>query len=221
MFRSKFVFAFPLAAMLHALPCMAAGTDCGEAGAPGPSARPAVCGEIVAANGGVWYAVENGGIGGPNSGPLATALHTDATVAGPWETFTLERIDDIHFALRTVDGHYLTAVNGGRVGQPPTGPRQPILTNGRLAPLKSELRFKITVIAGTSVTLQTADGHFITAVNGGGIGGINNVPFHTDALKRGSWETFSWVGGESTSKMHPNCLAELYGGNCLHALPPP
>jgi len=47
-------------------------------------------GNILTSNGSnMLTAVNGGGLGGPNSGPGAVALHTDATGAGPWETFKL------------------------------------------------------------------------------------------------------------------------------------
>ena len=44
------------------------------------------------------------------------------------------------------------------------------------------------------VTLQTSDGHYLTAVGGGGIGGSTIVPIHTDATKIDVWETFTFIG---------------------------
>ncbi len=43
--------------------------------------------------------------------------------------------------------------------------------------------------------IKTSDGHFLTAVNGGGIAGPNDwrSPFHTDAAQIGPWERFSLI----------------------------
>jgi len=59
-----------------------------------------------------------------------------------------------------------------------------------------------TCLKSTTVHFQTADGqHFLTAVNGGGVGGPNSGPnsgpIHTDATTVGSWETFQCVGSPS------------------------
>jgi hypothetical protein len=39
-------------------------------------------------------------------------------------------------------------------------------------------------------TIRTVTGHYVTAVNGGGVGGPNTVPIHTEATEIGPWETF-------------------------------
>jgi hypothetical protein len=48
----------------------------------------------------------------------------------------------------------------------------------------------------TNCTFKTADGHYLTAVNSGGLTGLGQQPFdvmHTDAVRAGSWETFTLV----------------------------
>jgi hypothetical protein len=159
-------------------------------------------GNIQTISGSYLIAVNNGGIGGPNSGPGATALHTDATQAQSWETFTLIVTDASKgiFSLKTFDGHYVTAVNGGGIAGSPSSA---IGTNGTSTSLPGTL-FTIAVAHGSvrqtssnsyiaTATLQTGDGrHYVTAVNGGGFGGPNNVPIHTDATALGAWETFTW-----------------------------
>ena len=40
-------------------------------------------------NGNYVTVVNGGGLGGPNDGPNAVAIHADAAVAGPWEEFHL------------------------------------------------------------------------------------------------------------------------------------
>jgi hypothetical protein len=39
-------------------------------------------------------------------------------------------------------------------------------------------------------TIRTVNGHYVTAVNGGGVGGPKTVPIHTDATEIGPCETF-------------------------------
>jgi len=43
------------------------------------------------------------------------AVTADATAIGPWGTFQLVRLSWDRFALRTNNGHYLSAINGGAV----------------------------------------------------------------------------------------------------------
>ena len=54
----------------------------------------------------------------------------------------------------------------------------------------------------TNCTFKTADGHYVTAVNSGGLTGLGQQPFdviHTDAVRVGSWETFTLVdSGDGT-----------------------
>lgn len=64
---------------------------------------------IQTINGNYLTAVNGGGVGGPNTGPLSAAIHTDATSIGPWETFTCVRVAPPNrFAFRTGSGTYLT-----------------------------------------------------------------------------------------------------------------
>lgn len=64
--------------------------------------------------GNLWYVVAEGGGGGD--------VNVNRTSAGPWETFTIEKLSGTsgsrilhgdHFALRTYNGNYISAVNGG------------------------------------------------------------------------------------------------------------
>jgi hypothetical protein len=54
----------------------------------------------------------------------------------------------------------------------------------------------------SNCTFKTADGHYVTAVNSGGLTGLGQPPFdviHTDAVRVGSWETFTLVdSGDGT-----------------------
>jgi hypothetical protein len=54
----------------------------------------------------------------------------------------------------------------------------------------------------TNCTFKTADGHYVTAVNSGGLTGLGQPPFdviHTDAVRVGTWETFTLVdSGDGT-----------------------
>lgn len=61
-------------------------------------------------------AVNGGGMGGPNDGTCP--IHTDAAQIGPWETLTLEWLDanKQKVAIKTSSGYYLSAVDGGGIG---------------------------------------------------------------------------------------------------------
>jgi hypothetical protein len=151
---------------------------------------------LKTADGHFVTAVNGGGLGGPNDGPQAVALHTDATTAGPWEQFTIEWLDaNEHFALKTVNGNYVTAINGGAMGGP-NDATCPIHTDA--SDLGTWEKFALTYNRNTgTVTIQAPNGTYLTAVNGGGFGGPNNVPIHTDAVNVGLWETFTMQNVDS------------------------
>ena len=133
-------------------------------------------------------AVYGGGIGpAPNNG-----LATNAATPGPNETFGLLVQDAIagSFALKTAAGDFVTAVEAGGIG-----PSALPLNTDRTAPLAWET-FGFNVISTTNpwtVQMQCANGAYVTAVNGGGIGdgGTNTTPIHTDANAIGKWEIFT------------------------------
>jgi hypothetical protein len=103
----------------------------------------------------------------------------------------LEWQDSGTFALKTVNGNYLTAVNGGGQGGP-NDASCTVHTDASWVGPWELLTLNYDAMTGNA-TIQTANGRYLTAVNGGGIGGPNNVPFHTDATVVGPWEKFSAV----------------------------
>ena len=121
-------------------------------------------------------AVNGGGLGGPESGPGLVALHTYATSAGIRETFVLVRQPSsqtigpgMTFALQTSQGGYVTAVNGGGIGGP-NDATCPVHTDA-VNPAGWE---QFTLIVDDTanpptVQIQTANGNYLTAVNGGGV----------------------------------------------------
>jgi hypothetical protein len=148
-------------------------------------------------------AVNGGGLGGDNSGFLTEvpALHSDAVFPGEWEKFFWwwvlpnKTYTGGTFALQTVNMNYITAVNGGGMGGP-NNASSPFHTDA-LNPSTWE-NFYVKHTDDGRVTLGTGDKkHFVTAVNGGGIGDAlfhqNDVPIHTDATKIGGWEIWSTV----------------------------
>lgn len=134
-------------------------------------------------------AAGGGGYGGANEGPDAVALRSDAVHADASVRFDWIWLDKDHtrFALKTMKGTFLTAVNGGGIGGPNDG-RSPFHTDAKA--LGPDEVFRVHFDAGGKVTLRTRKGFYMSAVNGGGYGGPNTVPLHTDATSIGPWETF-------------------------------
>jgi hypothetical protein len=80
--------------------------------------------------------------------------------------------------IRTVNGHYLTAVDGGGRN------RQAIYTDATQA---NDLEhFALDVVGGIPV-IKTVNGYYLTAVGGGG---RNSDVIHTDATQAQAWERF-------------------------------
>jgi hypothetical protein len=122
-------------------------------------------------------------------GRTVGAIHTDATVIGPWETFTVENPrDPIYnlFAFRTVNGNYLTAEDGGN------------RTVNAIASNRTALgpweKFGYQKATGTNrYQLRThRDQHkyYVTARNGGNQ--LTNA-LETNRTSPGGWETFTFV----------------------------
>lgn len=128
---------------------------------------------------------------GGGLGDGTTALTTDRFVPGPWETFGVEWLDTTVLALRTHDGHYVTAVHGGGMGGP-NDATCPVHTDATWVGPWEQLTLTYDPLLKTA-TLQTPRGRFVSAVNGGGVGGPDNVPIHTDATAIGPWERFTAV----------------------------
>jgi hypothetical protein len=133
-------------------------------------------------------AVNGGGLGGPNQGSEAVALHTDAIAAAAWETFTVVQVGPQQIALRTVNGNYITAVNGGGMGGP-NDATSPVHTDATTANTWETFTLNQN---GDQATIQTSSGNFVTAVGGGGIGGAN-APINSDRTAAAAWETFTVV----------------------------
>ena len=160
-------------------------------GAATPPAGP-VFAAIQTASGNYITAVNGGGLGGPDSGRAAVALHTDATAAGAWETFTVIWLNPTYtkFALRTSGGKYVTAVQGGGIGGPNDN-SSPVHTDAkRIAEWE---RLKLTFLPSNQLTINVPNGQFLTAVKGGEIRGLDSAPIRTDAVRYGNWETFTLI----------------------------
>ena len=153
-------------------------------------------GDFVTAIGG------GGGPKEPNCNPGAVALHDDATRIGPWETFKLVSLHSSggpthRYAFQTSNGkNYVTAVDGGGIGASSSGyPGSEMLTNAtRIGPAEAFRIIPVGSATSKRVAIQTPDGkHYVSAVNGGGCGGPDDVPFHTNAQTIGPWEEFTLV----------------------------
>lgn len=146
---------------------------------------------LVTASGHYVTVVNGGGLGGPNTGSDAVPIHTDATSAGAWETFTVVWLDDARksFALKTVNGNYLTAENSGGIGGP-NDSTSPIHTDA--TEIGSWQKLTIRFLPNGKATIQTPSGHYLGAVNGGGMGRPNDA-IVTNRTKLGNWEIFKIV----------------------------
>ena len=151
--------------------------------------------------------MNGGGLGGPDTGPSAVALHTDATAAGPRETFTIVWLNSTYtqFALQTSDGHYVTAVNGGGVGGPNDN-SAPIHTDAKTAGIWETLTFNF--LPNNKLTIKVPNGQFLAAVNGGGMTGPAASPIRTDATRRvgdlrvGQVGSSVWQREEGSARRH-------------------
>ncbi|MEX1365255.1 MAG: hypothetical protein AB1Z98_19160 [Nannocystaceae bacterium] len=141
---------------------------------------------LMTAKGNFVKVVNNGGIENDDSG----AFSSNRTVAKGYETYTVEVIDqDMHtFAIKTHDGKYVTAVDGG--GQAGTGDTQWALTTDATA-IGTEEVLVLAMQEDDSYALMTSDGYYITANHGGGQS-YPGDPMRTNAKSIGPYETFSF-----------------------------
>jgi hypothetical protein len=142
-------------------------------------------------------------------------------------------INLIGYILTSNGNNMLTAVNGGGLG-----PSTTVALNTNRTSAAAWETFTLVLQPGSSpigagmkFALKTSDGNnFVTAVNGGGVGGANDVtcPVHTDqtVAKAGAWEIFSLLVNESANpptvqimpftvnpKTGPFFLTAVNGGN--------
>jgi hypothetical protein len=123
-------------------------------------------------------------------GRTTDVIHTDATRVGSWEKFTLVDSGDgaanIHYGLLTTNGHWLTAVGGGG--------RTTDVIHSNATVLQAWEKFNFVPLSpgGGSAfwaAIQTIDGHYLTAVNSGGIGSSPEA-IHSNATQIQAWERF-------------------------------
>jgi hypothetical protein len=121
---------------------------------------------------------------------LLAAFTTDAGVV---------QGDENAVTIQTVDGHFLTAVNGGGVGGPNSGPDSAAIHTDAAYPAPGPWEtFTCVSLGKNRLAFQTQSGSFLTAVNAGGMGGPNANPYqiHTDVPPTravGPWEQFRLV----------------------------
>lgn len=119
-------------------------------------------------------------------GRTTDVLHTDATVARSWETFTLLDAGDgssnINYGIIVANGQYLTAVGGGG--------RITDVIHSNATRLQAWEKFALLSLGGGIYGIQTANGRFLTATGGGGriIDAI-----HSDATEVRAWERFRFT----------------------------
>jgi hypothetical protein len=129
-------------------------------------------------------AVNSGGLTGLGQPPF-DVIHTDAVRVGSWETFTLvDSGDGTHYGIQAFDGHYLTGVGGGG--------RTTDVIHSDATQLQGWEKFTVTKVpsapGGQDVySIGTIDGHFLTAVGGGG---RTTDTIHSDATVANGWEKF-------------------------------
>lgn len=95
-------------------------------------------------------------------------------------------------AIRTINGNYVTAVNGGGMGNPAN--TDPVHTDQ--TQILAWERFELVVLDEEKglYAFQTETKNYVTAVNGGGMGeAANKLPLHTDATRASTWEQFMLV----------------------------
>jgi hypothetical protein len=137
---------------------------------------------IQTANGHYLTAVSGGG-------RTTDVIHTNATAVGAWEKFSLVNSGDgaspVHAGMVTSGGYYLTAVDsGGRTSD---------TIHSNATQLQGWEKFTFNSLGGGLYDIQVADGHYLTAVNGGGLGSGDTL--QTNSTRVGSWETFRLTCG--------------------------
>lgn len=96
-------------------------------------------------------------------------------------------------SFETIDGqHFWYAVNGGGVGAPPYWGLGAAALDTNRTTASSWEQFTVVPLDNAQFELQTSGGEWVTAVNGGGMGGPNDAtsPIHTDATQTGVNTTF-------------------------------
>jgi hypothetical protein len=89
--------------------------------------------------------------------------------------------------IRTINGFYVTAINGGGMGEDANA--LPIHTDATV--VQDWEMFQVYFNDDGTCNILTFEPYYLTAVNGGGIAAPANSPIATDRTEIGPWETFS------------------------------
>ena len=135
---------------------------------------------IQTANGHYLAAVGGGG--------RADVIHTNATTVGAWEKFSL--VNSFDGATPTMRRGHVGRVLPDRAGQRRADQRHDPSDPAPAAGLRGGA---FNSLGLDLYDIQVADGHYLTAVNGGGLSSGDTL--HTDATRVGSWETFRLTCG--------------------------
>ena len=95
--------------------------------------------------------------------------------------------DVVKVGIRTFNGNYVTAVNGGGMGEDANA--LPIHTDASVA--QDWERFQLWFNDDGTCNIETSGTYFLTALNGGGIAAPAGSPVATDATEIGKFETFT------------------------------
>jgi hypothetical protein len=114
-------------------------------------------------------------------------MHTNATVFGSWERFTLVYTGDgIHYGLRTVFGYYVTAVNSGGLAASTV----PDVLHTDATQLLNWEKFTIIAQGDGTYAIRAFDGHYLSARDGGGRVART---FDSNVTQVQSWEKFRFT----------------------------
>jgi hypothetical protein len=89
--------------------------------------------------------------------------------------------------IRTANGFYVTAINGGGMGEDANA--LPIHTDATV--VQDWEKFEVNFNDDGTCSILTSAPYWLTAVNGGGVAAQPNSPVATDRESIGPWETFS------------------------------
>jgi hypothetical protein len=89
--------------------------------------------------------------------------------------------------IRTANGFYVTAINGGGMGEDAN--TLPIHTDAVV--VQDWEMFRVYFNIDGTCNIETSGAYWLTAVNGGGVAASANSPVATDREGIGPWETFS------------------------------
>ncbi len=148
---------------------------------------------IQTSNGHFLTAVGGGGLGGSITSGGSAPIDSNRTVAQGWEIFTIVPIGNNQVAIQTSDGKYLTANQGGGIRGTDDN-ASPIDTDRTAVNTWETFTINYVDSSHTKATIQTWDGHYLTANYGGGINTpLASYPLRSNATQIQTWERFTLV----------------------------